>query len=35
MVLHYYCQLFLIGLVREPFHAYVFDTDAFAPSLRF
>ncbi|MBI1789880.1 MAG: hypothetical protein HYR60_20310 [Acidobacteria bacterium] len=35
MVLHYYSQLFLTGLVRDPYHAYVFDTDEFSPSLRF
>jgi len=35
MVLHYYTQLFLVGMVRQPFRALVFDTDDFSPSLQF
>ena len=35
MVLHYYTQLFLVGIVRQPFRALVFDTDDFSPSLQF
>ncbi len=35
MVLHYYAQLFLTGIVRQPFRAFVFDTDDFSPSLQF
>ncbi len=33
MVLHHYAQLFLIGIVREPFRAYVLDTDREIASL--
>jgi hypothetical protein len=34
MVLHYYAQLYLIGLIEEPFEATVVDTDSVIASLR-
>jgi hypothetical protein len=34
LVLHYYLQLYLLGVVRQPFDAVVIDTDDFIQSLK-
>jgi hypothetical protein len=34
MVLHYYAQLYLLGLIKEPFEATVVDTDSVIASLQ-
>jgi len=34
MVLHYYAQLYLLGLIEEPFEATVVDTDSVIGSIR-
>lgn len=34
MLLHYYLQLYMIGMVETPFEAVVIDTDDILPSLR-
>jgi|GEM_PF-3435248 len=34
MVLHYYLQLYLLGIIKEPFKAIVIDTDDILPSIK-